>query len=62
MPKNIKDTYKEQTDADAYNSRVPEPVIIAHGIWQICKKYQPQIDWVEPAWPANANKFELDLV
>lgn len=62
MHKNIKDTYKEQTDADAYNSRVPEPVIIAHGIWQICKKYQPQIDWVEPAWPANANKFELDLV
>lgn len=62
LHKNIKDAYKEQTEADAYNSRVPEPVIIAHGIWQVCKKYAPEISWVEPTWPEGAMKFELALV
>lgn len=62
LHKNIKDAYKEQTKADAYNSRIPEPVIIAHGIWQVCCKYAPEIKWQEPAWPVGAKKFELALV
>lgn len=62
LHKDIKDAYKEQTDADAYNSRIPEPVIIAHGIWQVCQKYSPEINWVEPKWPKGAQKFELPLV
>lgn len=62
MHSDIKKTFKEQTNADAYNARIPEPVIIAHGIWQICKKYEPSIKWQEPAWPVGATKFKMDLV
>jgi hypothetical protein len=46
----IKDAYKSNTGTNATSSRAPEPLIIAHGIWQICKKYAPEIDWVEPTW------------
>jgi len=62
MHQDIKKTFKEQTDADAYNSRIPEPVIIAHGIWQVLTKYAPDIAWQEPAWPSKAQKFQMDLV
>ena len=62
LHKNIKDAYKEQTDATYSNSRVPEEMIIAHGIWQVCKKYAPEIKWAEPAWPAGNKKFKLALV
>jgi hypothetical protein len=37
-------------------------MIIAHGIWQVCKKYAPEIDWAEPAWPSGMKKFKLPLV
>jgi hypothetical protein len=62
LHKHIKDAYKEQTDAAYSNSRVPEEMIIAHGIWQVCKKYAPEIDWAEPAWPSGMKKFKLPLV
>jgi hypothetical protein len=62
LHKNIKDTFKEQTNADAYNSRIPEPLIIAHGIWQVCVKYAPDVNWIEPTWPNGAKKFKLALV
>ena len=62
MHKNIKDAYKEQTAASYSNSRVPEEMIIAHGIWQVCKKYAPEIKWAEPAWPSGNKKFKLALV
>lgn len=62
LHKDIKDAYKDQTSADAYNSRIPEPLIIAHGIWQVCVKYAPTGTWKEPKWPAGAQKFELPLV
>ena len=62
LHKNIKDAYKDQTDATYSNSRVPEEMIIAHGIWQVCKKYAPKIKWAEPAWPAGNKKFKLALV
>lgn len=62
LHKNIKDAYKEQTAASYSNSRVPEEMIIAHGIWQVCKKYAPEIKWAEPAWPSGNKKFKLALV
>jgi hypothetical protein len=62
LHKNIKDTYKEQTDASYSNSRIPEEMIIAHGIWQVCKKYSPEIQWTEPNWPSGYKKFEMSLV
>jgi hypothetical protein len=60
--KTIKDTYKQQTAADAYNSRIPEPLIIAHGIWQVCKKYDEVTLFVEPPWPVGATKFKMALI
>jgi hypothetical protein len=62
LHKNIKDEYKNQTAASYSNSRVPEEMIIAHGIWQVCTKYAPQIAWAEPAWPSGNKKFVLALV
>jgi hypothetical protein len=62
LHKNIKDAYKEQTDSSYSNSRVPEEMIIAHGIWQVCKKYAPEVKWAEPAWPSGNKKFKLALV
>jgi len=62
LHKNIKDAYKEDTDATYSNSRVPEEMIIAHGIWQVCKKYAPDIKWAEPAWPGGMKKFKLAMV
>ena len=60
--KTIKDAYKDQTAASYSNSRVPEEMIIAHGIYQVCKKYAPSIKWAEPAWPNGNKKFKLALV
>jgi hypothetical protein len=37
-------------------------MIIAHGIWQVAKKYAPEIKWAEPAWPSGNKKFKLALV
>lgn len=62
LHKNIKDEYKDQTASSYSNSRVPEEMIIAHGIWQVCKKYAPEIKWAEPAWPSGNKKFKLSLV
>ena len=62
LHKNIKDAYKDQTSASYSNSRVPEEMIIAHGIYQVCKKYAPNIKWAEPAWPSGNKKFKLALV
>ena len=62
LHKNIKDAYKDQTDSSYNNSRVPEEMIISHGIWQVCKKYAPEVKWAEPAWPSGNKKFKLALV
>lgn len=62
LHKNIKDAYKDQTWSDYSNSRVPEEMIIAHGIWQVCKKYAPEINWTEPKWPEGNKMFKLALV
>ena len=60
--KTIKDAYKDQTAASYSNSRVPEEMIIAHGIYQVCKKYAPSIKWAEPAWPNGNKKVKVALV
>ena len=62
MHSSIKDAYKTQIGVSATQSRIPEPVIIAEGIYQICKAYEPSIDWQPPNWPSDANKFNLPIV
>jgi hypothetical protein len=57
MYSSIRTSYKEQTDSEANNSRVPEPLIIAHGIYQVCKTYSPDFNWKEPTWPEGRLKF-----
>jgi hypothetical protein len=52
MYSQFKDAYKAQTGTAATSSRAPEPLIIAHGIYQVCMKYEPNIAWVEPDWDA----------
>ena len=60
--KNIKDSYKANTSIKATGSRVPEPVIIAEGIYQVCTKYAPEIAWNPPKWPEGIPKFTFPLV
>lgn len=60
----IKEAYKAKTGTSATSSRAPEPLIIAHGIYQTCIKYQPDIDWTEPEWDVSkvGPKFKFSLV
>lgn len=39
-----------------------EPVLIAHGIYQMCCKYSPSIAWVEPTSSAGPITFKLPLI
>jgi hypothetical protein len=50
MHSQFKESYKAQTGTAATSSRAPEPLIIAHGIYQVCSKYEPEFDWTEPEW------------
>lgn len=50
MHSQFKESYKSQTGTAATSSRAPEPLIIAHGIYQVCSKYEPDFSWVEPEW------------
>jgi hypothetical protein len=50
MHSQFKEAYKAQTGTAATSSRAPEPLIIAHGIYQVCMKYEPNIAWIEPDW------------
>lgn len=50
MHTQFKEAYKAQTGTAATASRAPEPLIIAHGIYQVCKKYEPDVAWIEPDW------------
>jgi hypothetical protein len=61
---NIKDAYKLQTGTAATSSRAQEQLILAHGIYQVCAKYKPEINWVEPTWDVNSvgPKFQLRLI
>lgn len=60
----FKDAYKAQTGTSATSSRAPEPLIIAHGIYQVCMKYEPSIAWTEPEWDVNEHgpKYTFKMV
>ena len=60
----IKEAYKAKTGTTATSSRAPEPLIIAHGIYQVCQKYQSAIAWVEPEWDTSKHgpKFKFSVV
>jgi hypothetical protein len=60
----FKKAYKEQTGTSALSSRAPEQLIVAHGIYQVCKKYAPSISWVEPKWSVGkvGPKFTFAMV
>jgi len=60
----IKEAYKAQTGTAATSSRAPEPLIIAHGIYQVCIKYAKDVGWVEPEWDVAevGPKFKFKLV
>ena len=64
MHSQIKDAYKEQTGTMATSSRAPEELILAHGIYQVCKKYEPKFNWVEPKWDTAkyGPKYKFKLV
>jgi len=50
MHSQLKDAYKHLTGTSATSSRAPEALILAHGIYQVCKKYAPKFKWKEPKW------------
>lgn len=60
----IKEAYKAKTGTTATSSRASEPLIIAHGIYQVCQKYQPGIAWMEPEWEVakHGPKFKFSVV
>lgn len=63
MHSQFKEAYKSQTGTAATSSRAPEPLIIAHGIYQVCKKYEPDVNWVEPKWDSTCGpKYTFKLV
>ena len=61
----FKDSYKAQTGTAATSSRAPEPLIIAHGIWQILQKYDDSGTlWTEPTWDITkcGPKYKFKMV
>jgi hypothetical protein len=64
MHSQFKEAYKAQTGTAATSSRAPEPLIIAHGIYQVCNKYAPEIDWIEPEWDTSKHgpKYKFKMV
>lgn len=64
MHSQFKDAYKAQTGTAATASRASEPLIIAHGIYQVCKKYAKDIEWIEPEWDTAkvGPKYKFSLV
>lgn len=62
LHRDIKTAYNQQTSASATNSRVPEEVIIAEGIRQVCEKYESGVQWKAPVWTPGAATFKLALV
>lgn len=63
MHSQFKEAYKSQTGTAATSARVPEQMVIAHGIYQVCKKYEPDFNWVEPKWEENYGpKYTFKLI
>ncbi len=59
---DIKTSYRDSTKASATNSRVPEQIILAEGIRQVCERYEANTPWKQPRWPAGIDGFKLPLV
>jgi hypothetical protein len=64
MHSQFKEAYKAQTGTAATSSRAPEPLIIAHGIYQVCIKYEPDTQWIEPEWDTakHGPKYKFKMV
>jgi hypothetical protein len=64
MHSQFKEAYKAQTGTAATSSRAPEPLIIAHGIYQVCIKYEPDTQWIEPEWDTSKHgpKYKFKMV
>jgi hypothetical protein len=64
MHSQFKEAYKAQTGTAATASRAPEPLIIAHGIYQVCMKYEPNAGWIEPDWDIakHGPKYQFKMV
>ena len=60
----IKEAYKVKTGTAATSSRAPEPLIIAHGVYQVCMKYEPTGGWIEPEWDTakHGPKFKFLVI
>lgn len=58
----IKECFVKQTGIKLAQSPVAEPLMISHGIWQVCAKYEPGMAWVEPAWQAGVPGFKVPMV
>jgi hypothetical protein len=60
----IKEAYKDKTGTAATSSRAPEPLIIAHGVYQVCMKYEPTGGWIEPEWDTakHGPKFKFSVI
>lgn len=61
---NIKEAYKNDTGVVATSATVPEELIIAHGIYQVCKFYHEGFNWIEPEWNEKkyGPKFTMPLI
>ena len=57
----IKEVFTRQTGIRLAQSPVAEPLIISHGIWQVCRNYEPNIPWVEPMW-SGAPGFVVPMI
>ncbi len=64
MHSQFKEAYKAQTGTAATSSRAPEPLIIAHGIYQVCSKYESEFSWAEPEWDTTKHgpKYTFKMV
>ena len=60
----IKEAYKDKTGTAATSSRAPEQLIIAHGVYQVCMKYEPTGGWIEPEWDTAkyGPKFKFSVI
>lgn len=57
----IKECFVKQTGIKLAQSPVAEPLMISHGVWQVCCKYEPGIPWAEPSW-SGAPGFTVPVV
>lgn len=64
LNREMKTAYRAQSGVSALASRAPESLIVAHGIWQVCCRYAPDIAWREPKWDVKRHgpKYVFKMV